>query len=475
MKVSAKKASVPIIILFATIILGMIIRPVLLDLDALPLEIVFLIASIGTIIYLFLLKISWEDISQSIGEKTKQALPAIHMLFSIGLLVGSWVISGTIPMFVSIGLKLINPQYLYVTAFILCALFSILTGTSWGSAGTMGIVLIAIGTAVNANLSILAAAIISGCYFGDKQSPISDTTIMAALGAGIEVRDHVSSMLRTTGPSFIIAGILYTIIGIASPVNIVDTKVFVEPTLVSLHEIFHFNILLIIPPLIILIGSFMKKPSLLITITSCIVACLFAVIIQPFTFDDVVGTLTNGFNVEMIHHVSSIPENVEIILTRGGLSSMTNAVTITVIVFVYIGAINVIEAMETVVNKLFANIRTRRGTILASLISSSLINGTTSNQYATAMIVGNAFQKRYDDLGIPRKVLSRSIEDYGTLIEPLLPWTTTGIYMQTTLGVPYASFIPYMFMNFINFIISPLLAITGIGCFYHENDASQKK
>lgn len=147
---------------------------------------------------------------------------------------------------------------------------------------------------------------------------------------------------------------------------------------------------------------------------------------------------------------------------------MTNAVTITIWVFIFIGAINVLNTMEVLMDSIFTNINTRSKTIIASQISSAIINGTTSNQYATAMIVGNAFKQKYRDQKIPLKVLSRSIEDFGTMIEPLLPWTTTGIYMSTTLGVPYAEYVPFMFMHFINFVIAIIWAITGKNCFYDE-------
>lgn len=460
----------PVIILFVILIYGMIIRPLVFNQISLPLELVFVFSATATIAYLLWIGIEWGNIQDSIGDKTKEALPAIHMLFSIGLLVASWVLSGTIPMFVYYGLKLINPNYLYVIALVISALFSILTGTSWGSAGTIGVVLISIGQAVDANLAILAAAIISGCYFGDKQSPISDTTIMAAMGAGVDVMDHVQAMLYTTGPSFIIAGIIYFVIGVMNPIKSIDTTTFVAPIMNSLTEVFNFNLLLIIPPLIILIGSLMRKPSLVVVILSSIVSCVLAIFLQNFTFQDVINGLAYGVTPEMVDWVNAMPESVEIIITRGGLTSMENAVTITVMVFIYIGSIDTVDSMETIVNKLFGNVNSRSGTILATLFSSALINGSTSNQYATAMIVGNAFKNNYDEYGIPRKVLSRSIEDYGTMIEPMLPWTTTGIYMVSTLGVAYAAYVPFMFMNFINFIIAPTLAITGKGCFYHEVD-----
>lgn len=154
---------------------------------------------------------------------------------------------------------------------------------------------------------------------------------------------------------------------------------------------------------------------------------------------------------------------------------MASAVLITLCVFMYIGSLDLINAMGTVVEKAFGGVKSRPGIILASLISSAFINGFSSNQYATSFIVGTAFGPKYDEAGIPRKVLSRSIEDYGTFIEPMLPWTTTGVYMVATVGVAYSEYVPYMFLQWANFIIAPLLAITGIGCFYNETRGASAK
>lgn len=460
-------ALIPVLTLMIMIVYGMIIRP-RLGQNSLPLELIFIISAIITIAELFYLGFSWEEIEKSIIDKTSQALPAFYLLFSIGLIIGSWVISGTIPMFVYYGIKLINPRYLYLVSFILASIFSVLTGTSWGSAGTIGIVLMGVGQAVDANLAVLAATVIGGSYFGDKMSPLSDTTNMAALGAGVTVYEHIHSMLYTTGPAYLISCVLYIIMGKVYPPASGDTTALLQPTLDALSGSFNFSILLLIPPIIVLIGAIKRKPSLPTLLSSVIVASIFAVTLQDFSSNDLIQTIYKGFNADMITWMPNLPDNVIEIVSRGGLYSLSEAVIITFMVFIYIGSIEMIGAMQVVVDRLFGFVKTRPGTIIASLLSSAIINGTTSNQYATAFIVGDAFQKKYDDLGISRKVLSRSIEDYGTFIEPMLPWTTTGVYMVATLGIPYESYLPFMFLPIINFIIAPLLAITGIGCFYDE-------
>ncbi len=463
-------ALLPILLLVVLILWGMVIGPRVFKLDSWPLEFTFGLGALCTWCLLFYLGFSFEQITEKMGKRTLTALTAIWMLMSIGLLIGAWTASGTIPMLVYWGMKIVNPAWIYLVAFLITSVFSLATGTSWGSAGTIGVVLIAVGTATGAHMGLLAAAIIGGAYFGDKMSPLSDTTMMAAMGAQIPVYDHVRSMLNTTGPSYIIAAVLYTIAGFVVPASTTtDISAFTEPTANALSSEFHFDLFVLIPILVIIIGAIWRKPPLPTLFFSIASAALVALIDQGISFTNLVSTLMNGFTPEMLADGgAALNEQATAVVSRGGLYSMASAVCITLMVFMFIGAMDVINAMETVMNKVFTHIKTRRGTILASLVSSAFINGFSSNQYATAFIVGTAFGPKYDEKEIPRKVLSRSIEDYGTFIEPMLPWTTTGVYMVATLGVAYADYIPFMFLQITNFIVAPLLAITGIGCFYKE-------
>ncbi|WP_165217273.1 Na+/H+ antiporter NhaC family protein [Schaalia sp. ZJ1691] len=463
-------ALAPIILLIVLILWGMVIGPLVFKLEAWPLEFTFSLGALCTWCLLFFLGFSFDQIVDKMGARTLTALTAIWMLMSIGLLIGSWTASGTIPMLVYWGMEIINPAWIYLVAFLITSVFSLATGTSWGSAGTIGVVLIAVGTATGAHMGLLAAAIIGGAYFGDKMSPLSDTTNMAAMGAQIPVYDHVRSMLNTTGPSYIIAAVLYGIAGFIVPASTdADISQFTKPTANALSSEFVFNPLILIPILVIIVGAIWRKPPLPTLFFSIASAALLAVFVQGTSFTDIVSALMNGFTPDMLADGgAALNDQAQAIVTRGGLYSMASAVLITLAVFMFIGSMDVIDAMQTVVNKAFSRIKSRAGIILSSLVASAFINGFSSNQYATAFIVGSAFGPKYDEAKIPRKVLSRSIEDYGTFIEPMLPWTTTGVYMVATLGVAYADYLPFMFLQIINFIVAPVLAITGIGCFYNE-------
>ncbi|WP_051259160.1 Na+/H+ antiporter NhaC family protein [Schaalia suimastitidis] len=465
-------ALAPVLLLVLLIIWGMIIGPMVFDLPSWPLEFTFLAAALGTWPLLLWLGFPFEDISRVMAERTRTALPAIWMLAAIGVLIGSWTAAGTIPMLVHYGMLLVNPAWIYVVALLLTSLFSVLTGTSWGSAGTIGVVLINVGIATDAHMGLLAAAIISGAYFGDKMSPLSDTTNMAAMGAGTTLYAHVRSMVNTTGPAYVVALILTIVFGMALPTSSgVDVEAFTQPVANDLASAFSFSPLVWIPLLVMLAGAALRKSPLPTLLYSAATGALVAIFVQGLSFDQMIKSLITGVTVDMTAVGSSenLGEQAVAIIERGGLYSMSGAVIITLCVFMYIGSLDLINAMGRVVDKAFGHMKSRPGIIIASLLSSAFVNGFSSNQYATSFIIGAAFGPKYDEAGIDRKVLSRSIEDYGTFIEPMLPWTTTGVFMVTTLGVSYAEYIPYMFLQWANFVVAPLLAITGIGCFYNES------
>lgn len=466
----------PILALLGIIGYGLIIRPHLLQQPAFPLEIVFILAAIVAVAELTWLGFGWETIQQSIVQKIARAMPAFMILLSIGLIIGSWMVSGTIPMLVYYGLKTIHPNYIYLLAFWIPIVFSTLTGTSWGSVGSIGIVLIGIAGAMGAHMGITAGAIVGGAYFGDKLSPLSDTTNMAALATDVDLFDHIHSMLYTTLPSAILASVLYWILGFIYPPAILTADIGeVEPFLRALETMFHFNLLLLLPPLIVLYGSLRRKPTVPTLAVSMLSAGILALLFQDFSLADVLQSMYKGFRVEMATWMSDVPERVVTLVNRGGLYALVEAVIIALTVFMFIGTIDLIDAMPRVVNRVFRFARRRAGTILSTLAAAALTNSLTSNQYATSFIVGDAFKRKYDDLGIPRKVLSRSLEDTGTMLESLVPWHPSAVFMVMTLGIPFQDYWHWQFLSLINFIVAPTLAILGIGCFYSNSPKRPEK
>ena len=314
------------------------------------------------------------------------------------------------------------------------------------------------------NLAIVAGAVIGGAYFGDKLSPLSDTTNIAALATDVDLYDHIQSMLYTTLPSALIAAIIYTVLGFIYPVETVSGDFSkLDQTLVGISSIFNFHILLVLPILIVLIGAFNRFPPIPVLLTSSLIACLLGLGFQKFTFADVTQSIYKGFNTDMVVWQSAIPENISSLFNRGGLYALNEAIIVALFVFLFIGMLDTIEAIPRIVKKVFAFAKGKTSVIIASLLATGITNGMTGTQYATSFIVGEAFKAKYDALNIPRKVLSRSLEDYGTMIESIIPWHPTALFMVATMGVAVGDYWYWQLLSLLNLLIAPLIAILGIG------------
>ena len=470
-RLSFIKTILPVLFLGGLILYGMVLRPQVFEQPIFPLEVIFMLAAVFAIGELMILGFAWGDIQDAIIKKLARGFPAILILFSIGVIIGTWMVSGTIPMLIYYGIRLINPAYIYLLAFLIPIIFSTLTGTSWGSIGTIGVVIIGIAAVIGANLGITAGAIVGGAFFGDKLSPLSDTTNLAAMATDVNLYDHIRSMMVTTLPSAIIAGTIYFILGFVYPPtgSEIDTQQ-VSSTLNAIASMFNFNGWLLIPPIIVLIGSIRKMATLPTLLTSSMSAALLALIFQPYSSADVMAAIHKGFDTNMAFWVNDAPASIHTLFTRGGLYELNEAIIFSIMVFVFIGTIDLIDAMPTIVDRVFGFIKSRSSLIVSSLFATAFTNGITSNQSATSFIIGDAFGKRYDQSGVNRKVLSRSIEDYGTMFESLVPWHATAIFLTTTLGVAYGDYWHWQLLSLINLVMAPALAIMGKGCFYEEDE-----
>ena len=466
---SFKLKILPVLSLGLLIFYGMVLRPKVYDQPPFPLEVVFMIAAVFAIGQLLILGFKWETIQESIILKLSRGFPAILILFSIGVIIGTWMVSGTIPMLIYYGINLINPNYIYLLAFLIPIVFSMLTGTSWGSIGTIGVVIIGVSSVINANLGITAGAIVGGAFFGDKLSPLSDTTNLAAMATEVDLYKHINSMMVTTFPSALLAASIYFFLGfIYPPIGDEINSSLVNETLDSISSMFNFNIWLLIPPLIILAGSIKKLATLPTLLTSSISAAFIALIFQPYSSANIMSSIHKGFNAEMAYWINSSTDNINILFSRGGLYELNEAIIFSIMVFVFIGTIDLIDSMPSIVDRVFSLVKTKAGLIVSSLLTTGFTNSITSNQSATSFIIGDAFKRRYDKYKISRKVLSRSIEDYGTMLESLIPWHATTIFLTATLGVAYSDYWYWQVLSLINLVLAPSLAILGIGCFYKK-------
>lgn len=409
---------------------------------------------------------SWNDILNSIVEKLAKAMPAILILISVGFLIGAWMIGGTIPMMVYYGLKYIDPSYFYVSAFLLTAITSVCTGTSWGSAGTIGVALMGVAVGLNLSLPIAAGAILSGAYLGDKWSPLSDSTNLASIAAGSKLYAHIAHLVWTTGSSAVLCLIIYTVIGLTQHIGHVDTPERIVQITSSIEAVYSFNILVILPPVLILAGSFLRMPTIPVLFLAAFLAMFNAFVFQGFSLNQICEAVIGGFNLGMIPNqdaVAAFPADVAKLLQRGGMTAMMSTLVICFCAFSLAGAMSVANSLNIIVNTLLKGVKSVFSLIATTIVSTLLIVGITSNGQLSVLLPGELFQNTYKKFGLAPTNLSRTAEDAGTIIEPILPWTAAGVYMATMLGVPTLEYLPWAFLNYTGIFFALLWGATGIG------------
>ncbi len=463
----------PVIVIIALMLYGIGIRQYVFKQSSLPLEALIVACIIIATIELLYLGFSWKEIEASIVAKFSKTIPATIVMISIGLLIGSWMVSGVIPMMIYYGIKIVNVQFIYLTAFLISCVFSIFTGTSWGSMATIGVVLISIGGAVNANMAILAATVISGATFGDKMSPLSDTTNLAAVLAEVSVYDHVRSMMNSTVPAAIIACVVYGICGFAFPTaGISAGDGTIQNTLAVLDGLFHFNILLLLPVVIVVVGSVKKISAAIVMVVSALSATVLGLIFQDYPVTSVLKALSSGYNVSMATWMkdSGLTADSLSVLNRGGVYQFSNMVILCFLIFTFVGCLDLINAMPTIVNRLLAFAKTRFSIVSMTLLSGVSLTALIGHGYASMMLTADIFKYKFDEQNVSRKVLSRSLEDSVTFMSSLIPWNITAVYMASITGVATTRYLPWMVLNLVNLAIALILAYTGIGCYINKTD-----
>lgn len=431
-------------------------------------ESLLIIASLFAALIAYRVGLTWEDMLKGIQEKISSAMPALLILIAIGILIGMWTASGTIPAMIYYGLKLINPSYFMVIAFIVSAIVSIVTGSSWGSAGTVGVALMGIASGLDVPLAIAAGSVVSGAYFGDKLSPLSDTTNLAPLIAGTNIYDHIKHMLYTTIPASVLALIVYFFAGLNTSSGGTQTiNKQTQDLVTNLNEMFTWSWWLVLPPLIILYGSLRKKPVLPTIIITSLVAGVVAVLVQGISVINAFAASVGGFDIGMIRKVGFNPEHitsdVQDLVTQGGMESMTGVVLIALCALAFAGILSASGALEVIVQALLKMVKRTGDLILVTVISTITTSLVTANTYLPIIIPGELYKDTYRKKKLAAKNLSRTLEDSGTVIIPLVPWSTSGIFMAETLGVPTLSYLPWAILCYTGFLFAIILGYTGIG------------
>ena len=412
-------------------------------------EVLMLVSAAVAAVIAICLGYTWDEIMNSIVEKLSKTMPAIFILIIVGFLIGTWMIGGTIPMMVYYGLKIINPSFLIVTAFLVTAIVSICTGTSWGSAGTIGVALMGIASGLGAPLPIVAGAVVPGA------------------AAGSQLYDHIGHMLWTTGPGFIICCIVYTVVGMNLSGLSGTEPEKVSAILDTLHQIFSFNPLIILPVIIVLYGSIRRKPTIPVMLISSAVAMFNGVVFQGFKLADCFNAAIGGFKMDMINiagfDAANLISDIPTLLQRGGMLSMLSTVLIAFCAYGFAGTLAVTGSLDIVLNRIMKTVKSTFGLIFATIVSCITAVFVTSNGQLSILIPGEMFHSTYVKRGLEPRNLSRTLEDAATVIEPITPWTAAGVYMATTLGVSTLSHLPWPCLNYTGIIFAMIWAATGIG------------
>ncbi len=399
---------------------------------------------------------SWLTIRSGIIESVYRAIEALIIIMIVGMLIGSWVLGGIVPGMVYYGLELISPKAFLLTGAILCAIVSLATGSSWTSSGTIGVALMGIAAGLGINPALAAGMVISGAYFGDKLSPLSDSTNIAAATAEADLYDHVGAMMYTTIPSFIIALILYGIIGIQFSKGDFEMS-RVKMIQDALQAQFNITPWIIIPPLVVIISAIKKVPAIPSLLMGTAIGGLWAMLFQNQPIQSVLNSLHYGYVSE-----SGI-EIVDKLLSRGGVDSMMWTISLIIFALAFGGILEKAKFAEVIMENIITKIKTVGGLVTTTIIMGIVSDFVLTDQYLSILVPGRMLAPLYDKMGLQRRFLSRTLEDGGTLWSPMFPWNGCGAYQSATLGVATFAYFPFAFMNLINPVYAIITTYLGIG------------
>ncbi len=400
----------------------------------------------------------------SINKNISIAMPSILILLIIGSLAGTWLISGIVPMMIYYGIKIIHPDIFLFTALVVSSVISLVTGSSWSTIATIGVALLGIGRTLGINEGIVAGAIISGAYFGDKMSPLSDTTNLAPAVAGTDLFTHIRYMAITTWPSMLLTIIAFLIIGFAGNYSRHGTNV--ESVLTAIETSFNLTPLLLLVPVILIIIIIKKVPALPALLTGTLLGAVAAFVFQPQIINKIAGEGISRINATYIVIMQAMFGDISIetsntmmneLFSTGGMAGMLNTVWLILSAMAFGGAMEAGGLLRRITKAIISLVNST-GSLIASTIATCIFfNITASDQYISIVVPGKMFSQTYKDKDIKPEVLSRTLEDAGTLTSVLIPWNTCGATQAKVLGVPTLTYLPYCFFNIVNPIISILI------------------
>ncbi len=410
----------------------------------------------------------WKTFEQQMTKTMGDVSITLLILLTVGMLSGSWMISGVVPTLIYYGVQILSPQFFLVSACVICALVSLLSGSSWTTIATIGVALLGIGNALGISEAWTAGAIVSGAYFGDKMSPLSDTTILASSSVRVDIFEHIRYMVITTVPSITITLIIFLVAGLGHG-N--DGALQVEQYTEGLAGTFHISLWTLLVPLITGILIARKVPSLMVLFISSILAGITAIVLQPHILSQIAGDASLSMpaaifkGLAITYYGSTAVQTgydaLNDLVSTGGMAGMLNTIWLIICAMCY-GSVMVASGMiESITRVIIKWVRTRFSLVASTVGTGLFLNLTTGDQFISIVLTADMFRDVYDKEGYEARLLSRTTEDAATVTSVLIPWNTCGMTQATVLGVPTLTYLPYCFFN----LLSPLttLVIAAIG------------
>lgn len=425
-------------------------------------QIALLIAAAVAGIIAFRLKHNWINIQSSIVKSIGSAMPSILILLLIGSLAGTWMLSGVVPALIYYGLKVIHPSIFLFAAVVASGVVSLATGSSWSTIATIGIALIGIGQTLGIHSGLVAGAIISGAYFGDKMSPLSDTTNLAPAMAGTDLFTHIRYMMITTVPSISITLVLFLIIGFTYKFS--DNATHITNVLNEIQQNFNINPFLFIVPVLLIFVIVKKVPPLPAILFGTLLGGLFAIIFQPELIRAIAGLPGNYAKLSYIAVMKSMFTTIGIptsnpvvnqLLTTRGMAGMLDTIWLILAAMVFGGVMDSAGLLLRISESIIKFARSTGSLVASTIMTSIFFNITASDQYIAIVVPGRMYAKTYREKGYKPELLSRTLEDGGTVTSVLIPWNTCGATQSRILGVPTFTYLPFCFFN----IISPFMSV----------------
>jgi len=419
-------------------------------------QIILLIAGVVALLMGFFNKVGASRMWQSVFENMKSVLVPIVILFLVGALSASWLLSGIIPAMIYYGIKLINPEIFLPMAVVISSIVSVATGSSWTTSATIGLALIAIGEAIGLPAGMVAGAVISGAYFGDKMSPLSDTTNLAAAMAGTKLFTHIKYMAYTTAPSILVTIVIFTIISFTQESQLISGT---DALLAEVSDKFVISPWLFLVPLTVVVLIIKKAGPILALSIGVVLGLVVAYFFQPQLFVDIPNKFSFLSNATLNGiGLSSSAEQLQGLFEAKGIVGMLWTILLIICAMIFGGIMDAIGALARISQALLSFATSIFGLFASTVASCLALNITASDQYLALVVPGKMFQKAYEDKGLAPENLSRTLEDSGTVTSVLIPWNTCGAYQQATLGVDVSQYAAYAIFNYLSPFITLLFA-----------------